>query len=82
MRALVLGRELRCELDGERTHDRCVAVCYLEAEDIAEAMMRQGFARDCPRFSGGRYRSAEIQAAAAGASIEKNYVLPEYCRPR
>jgi endonuclease YncB( thermonuclease family) len=59
-----------------------VAVCYLKAEDIAEAMVRQGFARDCPRFSGGRYRSAEIQAASAGATIGKNYVLPEYCRSR
>ena len=29
MRAMVQGRELRCELDGERTHDRCVGICYL-----------------------------------------------------
>jgi endonuclease YncB( thermonuclease family) len=82
MRALVLGRSLRCELDGDRTHDRCVAVCYLDAEDIAESMVRQGLARDCPRFSGGRYRSAEIRAAAAGATIGKDYVLPVYCRSR
>ena len=82
MNELVQGRTLRCELDGERTHDRCVAVCYLEAEDVAEAMVRQGLARDCPRFSGGRYRSAEIHAAAAGATIQNTYVLPGYCRPR
>jgi micrococcal nuclease len=24
---LVEGRALRCELNGERTHDRCVGVC-------------------------------------------------------
>jgi len=27
MRRMELGRELRCELDGERTHDRCVGIC-------------------------------------------------------
>lgn len=43
--------------------------------------MHQGLARVYPRFSGGRYRSAEIQAAAAGATIWDGYVLPEYCRP-
>jgi site-specific DNA recombinase len=26
MQALVLGRELRCDLDGQRTYDRCVAI--------------------------------------------------------
>jgi endonuclease YncB( thermonuclease family) len=26
---LVEGRTLRCEVDGERTHDRCVGICYL-----------------------------------------------------
>jgi endonuclease YncB( thermonuclease family) len=82
MRALVLGHELRRELDGERTHDRCVAVCYLKAEHIGEAMVRQRLAQDCPRLSGGGYRSDEIQAAAAGATIRNSYVLPGYCRPR
>ena len=82
MRQMVDGRELRCELDGERTHDRCVAVCYLNGADIAEAMVRAGLARDCPRFSGGRYRAAEVQAVAAGATIGGSYRLPGYCRPR
>jgi Staphylococcal nuclease homologue len=48
MRAMVLGRELRCELDGERTHDRCVGICYLEGQDISEVMVRRGLARDWP----------------------------------
>jgi micrococcal nuclease len=30
MEELVLDREVRCELDGERTHDRCVADCYVD----------------------------------------------------
>lgn len=82
MRQLVDGREIRCELDGERTHDRCVAVCYLEDQDISEAMIRSGLARDCPRFSGGRYRAAETAAEAAGATIGGSYPLPSYCRAR
>jgi endonuclease YncB( thermonuclease family) len=82
MLELVQSRTLRCELDGERTHDRCVGVCYLNGEDVGEAMVRQGLARDCPRFSGGRYGEAEVQAAAHGATIGRAYALPGYCRPR
>jgi len=31
----------RCELNGERTHDRCVGVCYLGDVDIAAEMVRR-----------------------------------------
>jgi endonuclease YncB( thermonuclease family) len=70
------------ELDGARTRDRCVAVCDLEGMDLAAVMVRAGLARDCPGFSGGRYRGAEAQAAAAGATIGGSYALSSYCRPR
>jgi micrococcal nuclease len=82
MQQLVLGRELRCELDGERTHDRCVGVCYLDGTDVSEVMVHRGVARDCPRFSQGRYAEAERQAAADGTRIGRTYTLPGYCRPR
>jgi micrococcal nuclease len=82
MLELVQGRTLRCELDGERTHDRCVGVCYLEGEDIGEVMVHRGVARDCPRFSQGRYAEAERHAAAGGATIGASYSLPSYCAPR
>jgi len=55
MRAMVHGRELRCQLDGERTHDSCVEICFLEDEDISEVMVGRGLVQDRPRFSGGRY---------------------------
>ena len=80
IRQLVLSRELRCELDGDRTHDRCVGICYLEGQDISALMVRRGLARDCPRFSGGRYAEAELQAAADGATIGQAYLLPGYCK--
>jgi endonuclease YncB( thermonuclease family) len=82
MRTLVLGRSLRCDLDGERTHDRCVGICYLDGKDISAEMVRQGVARDCPRFSGGRYRVIEAGAAKDGATIARTYPLPGYCAPR
>jgi micrococcal nuclease len=52
MAELVDGRTLRCELDGEHTHDRCVTVCYLDGADIAAII------------SGGRYRAEGGKAAA------------------
>jgi hypothetical protein len=45
-------------------------------------MVHRGLAWDCPRFSGGRYAEAELQAAAAGATIGGIYSLPGYCRQR
>ena len=82
MIAPVHGRTVRCELDGSRTYDRCAGVCYLEGRDIAESVVSAGLARDCPRYSGGRYAVIEAQAAAGGATIRKDYPLPGYCRPR
>jgi endonuclease YncB( thermonuclease family) len=56
MRAMVEvveGRTLRCEPDGEQTHDRCVGICYLDGADIAAEMVRRGVARECPRLAAG-----------------------------
>ena len=53
-----------------------------QGADIAAVIVRRGLARDCARFSGGRYLAAETQAAAAGATIRTNYPLPGYCKPR
>jgi hypothetical protein len=79
---LVDGRTLRCELNGQQTHDRCVGICYLDGKDISAEMVRQGVARDCPRFSGGRYRIIEAGATKDGATIARIYPLPGYCRAR
>ena len=75
---LAQGREVRCELDGTRSKDRVVGSCFVgEAggEDIGAAVIAAGLARDCPRFSGGRYRALERPEAA-------NLAYPSYCRPR
>ena len=82
MKALVLGKAVRCELDGSATYDRCAAICYLEGADISEALVAKGLARDCPRYSGGRYDEIEQAAVDQGATIRETYRLPGYCARR
>ncbi|WP_417269918.1 thermonuclease family protein [Celeribacter sp.] len=63
MRRLVGGKTLICELNGDRTYDRWVGVCFLGGQDIAAIAVSQGYALDCARYSGGRYRKFETPAA-------------------
>jgi endonuclease YncB( thermonuclease family) len=79
MRDLVRGKEITCELDGDQTYDRCAAICTLEGADIAAELVELGLARDCERYSGGRYQAAEVQAAERGSAIRETYRLPGYC---
>ena len=53
--ALVAGRRVTCQLNGERSHDRLVGTCG----DLNERMVKDGYALDCARYSGGRYRQLE-----------------------
>ena len=80
MRDLVLEREVWCDLDGERSFDRCSAICYVGVRDVAAVMVHRGLARDCRAFSGGRYERLELAAEADGANIRRIYQLPGYCR--
>ncbi|WP_170449291.1 thermonuclease family protein [Ruegeria arenilitoris] len=57
------GKDIECKLNGERTYDRWVGVCYADGQDIGAAVIAAGHALDCPRYSGGRYRSLETPAA-------------------
>ncbi|MCP4327258.1 MAG: thermonuclease family protein [Alphaproteobacteria bacterium] len=59
---LVSGKEVRCELTGERSYDRYIGNCFPDGEDIGALTIAAGLARDCPRFSGGRYEELEIPA--------------------
>lgn len=76
---LVDGMRLTCELDGTLARGRPVGICYLNGEDIGALQVRQGFARDCPRYSGGRYKADESAARAAGLDLSQTYRLPGYC---
>ena len=79
---MVLRKQVRCELTGKKTYDRCVGVRYLDGMKIEEELVRIGLAPTAPRFSGGRYREVEQAAADQGATIRKTYRLPGYCRAR
>ena len=65
-------KAVRCDLDGSRSFDRMVGVCYLDERDIGASIIAAGLARDCPSFSGGRY--AEFDTAAS-----RQLPLPGYC---
>ena len=73
MRDLVLGQQVRCELNGEKTYDRFVGTCYLGGKDIGILVIEAGLALDCPRYSGGRYAVSEI------ATASEQIKLPSYC---
>ena len=62
------SRSLERELNGERTHDRWVGVCYADGEDIGAALIAAGHALDCRRYSGGRYAHLETPAAQSRLS--------------
>ncbi len=80
MRDLFLGKDLRCDLTGDRSHYRFIGVCFLgDGRDVGEVMVFQGNARDCYRFSRGRYADAEKHARAMGHDLSWIYALPEYC---
>lgn len=76
MTELVMGKQVRCELTGEKSYDREIGVCYLDGEDIGAKVIVQGLALDCPRFSSGRYAQYEQKRAT------RQIRLPGYCRKR
>lgn len=79
---LIEGQEVVCKLDGTTAgrSRRPVGVCYVSELDLGAAQIEVGFARDCPKFSGGRYVEAEAKAVAAGRDLSEDYPLPSYCR--
>ena len=72
---LVAGRIVQCQLEGRQSYDREIGTCALDGDDIAGLLVAAGLGRDCPRFSGGKYRNLETNAA-------REIQLPAYCRPR
>ena len=73
IRQIIGGQAVRCSLTGETTYQRQVGTCWIGTLDVGAALIAAGRARDCPRYSGGRYASLETPAAQA-------LPLPRYCR--
>lgn len=76
MQRLLRGKNVTCDLNGERTYDRWVGVCFIEHDgslvDIGAVLIANGHALDCRRYSGGRYRSLE-PAGARSRLRQANY---------
>jgi endonuclease YncB( thermonuclease family) len=77
MQELVEGWTIVCALISERTRGRRVGTCMVvvDGRDIGGEVIEAGPARDCPRFSRGRYAELEPKAA-------RWLPLPGYCSPR
>ena len=73
MRKFLNGKQVTCKLDGTVTYDRKVAICFIDGEDIAIPLVSAGLARDCPKFSKGRYSTIER------ADAHERIKLPDYC---
>ena len=57
---LCKGQEIRAVFDGDLSHDRTVATCFLpDGRDLAAEMVKAGLAIDWPRFSHGKYSGLE-----------------------
>jgi endonuclease YncB( thermonuclease family) len=76
LRAIVAKTtHVRCELTGDTSYDRRVAICYTASgQDIGELMVRGGHVLDCARYSDGKYRQFEPMA------IRNTLIQKPYCR--
>ncbi|WP_254683734.1 thermonuclease family protein [Ruegeria sp. AD91A] len=71
---IVHRKNVTCELNGERSYDRMIGVCYANSEDVAAVLIANGYALDCARYSGGRYKKYETRAARS------RLAQANYCR--
>jgi micrococcal nuclease len=57
---LCKGQTIRAVFEGELSHERHVAQCFLaDGRDLSAEMVKVGMAVDWPKFSGGRYSHLE-----------------------
>ncbi|MTJ05808.1 MAG: thermonuclease family protein [Sediminimonas qiaohouensis] len=74
MQRLVMRKPVRCWLNGDRTYDRWVGTCYTKSEeDLGALAISAGQARDCPRYSDGKYASFETDES-------RRLPIHGYCR--
>ena len=66
---------VKCYLTGQTSYNRQISVCYNDkGQDLAMLMVRDGYALDCARYSGGRYREYEP------VNIRNTLTQKPYCR--
>jgi endonuclease YncB( thermonuclease family) len=73
----IASRPVSCEGIGKDQYGRVVAVCSIDGEDVALWLVRNGLAFDWPRYSKGKYGSAQTEAERAGRGLwSGSYVVP------
>ena len=75
MQTILKNKNIKCSLSGQKSYERHVGTCWLGAVDIGALLIMQGMARDCVRYSRGRYRALETLSA-------QHLPLPKYCLKR
>jgi len=67
---------MSCRLTGDMTYDRYVGICSVKkrdkTEDLQKKIIEIGCARDCKRYSSGKYKIFETEAS-------RELPLPKYC---
>jgi endonuclease YncB( thermonuclease family) len=75
---LVDGQQITCvERDVDR-YDRTVATCTVAGQDIGAAMVRQGWALDFERYSGGHYAAEQLEAEQAQRGLWSGSFVPPW----
>ena len=62
-------RTVNCEIKGKDRYDRYIADCELGGLNLAEHMVREGWARDWAEYSRGAFADEERSARKAGRGI-------------
>jgi len=71
---MIAGQPITCKLTGLKTYERNIGTCYSHTGiDLAQDMVRFGYALDCARYSNGKYRGYESQDA------RRNLIQKPYC---
>ena len=72
MQKILENKTIKCSLSGRKSYERYIGVCWIGAVDVGALLVLQGFARDCFRYSGGRYSALE-------PGPPRYPPLPQYC---
>ena len=63
------SRNVECAVMGTDQYDRSIATCSVEGADLGTYMVENGWGRDWPRYSDGKYAADETSARAAGNGL-------------
>jgi endonuclease YncB( thermonuclease family) len=78
LEALLDGQEIACaEVDVDR-YGGTVARCTAAGQDIGAAMVRQGWALDYERYSGGHHAAEQLEAEAAQRGLWSGSFMPPW----